>query len=278
MPELPEVETVARSLAPHVKDSLILSANLLHKPTMHELSLPFSSLENCRIVNARRRAKLLMLDLIPPNPEGPTLLVAHLRMTGRLFTPDANAELGKHTRCIFTLQTPKGEKQQMFFDDARTFGKLMAANEDILQKWPFWQSLGPEPFDLTAETFTKRLQSNRPIKTALLDQATIAGLGNIYADEALFKAGINPKRLAKSLSSAEIERLLSSLQAILMDAIAKKGSSIRDYRDANGNAGTFQESFMVYGRGGQTCRLCGEELQKIRIAGRSSVFCGKCQS
>lgn len=279
MPELPEVETVASTLYPHARSAIFTGARLLRPSSLHPLSLPLQSLSGAKIKAVGRRGKLLIFRLDPPDkaPERPTMLVAHLRMTGRLFIKPADTEPGKHTRCLFNLVNKDGRERLLFFDDTRAFGQLMAANETSIQKWPFWRDLGPEPLEIGADAFATRLKGARPIKTALMDQKVIAGIGNIYADESLFAAGISPIRQAGSLSGRESARLLDSIQAILRASISQCGSSIRDYRDANGKEGSFQKGFRVYGRGGQKCKKCGAPLQKIRLSGRATVFCENCQ-
>lgn len=277
MPELPEVETVARTLSPHIIDDLILSATLLRPSSLHRLSMPLSSLAGCRITGVRRRAKLLVIDLEPPTPAGPTLLIAHLRMTGRLFVTAQATPPEKHTRCAMLLQKPSGELQQLFFNDTRAFGQLLACRQNDLAAWEFWRALGPEPLSMAQDDLKPRLNGGRPVKTALLDQKVIAGLGNIYVDESLFDSRILPTRPAGSLTGDECRALLRSIQAILRKAIAKKGSSIRDYRDADGNSGSFQKGFFVYGRGGKECKICGNTLERIKLGGRSTVYCSHCQ-
>lgn len=282
MPELPEVETVARTLAPYVQDCVFEDSTLLRSSTLHPLSLPLKSLAGQRISALRRRAKLLVFDLVPlqgnePIKPIPSCLVIHLRMTGRIFTAKANAESGQHTRCIWNLRKPDQSSFQLFFDDTRTFGKVFVANKELLSAWKFWRELGPEPLELNLGAFLARLRGKRALKASLLDQKVLAGIGNIYADEALFRSGINPQRPTDSLEEKEAEALLKAIKDVLNMAILKKGSSIRDYRDADGKAGNFQKSFFVYGRGGEKCRKCGTILEKIRIGGRSTVFCPQCQ-
>lgn len=279
MPELPEVETVVRTLLPHIRQAVFDSVYLLRPSTLHPLSLPLESLSGLAINNVYRRAKLIVMDIgRESGSEGiPSFLILHLRMTGRIFTTEANREQGKHTRCIFDLKMPDLSKFRLFFDDARTFGQIIAATPAILKKWSFWRELGPEPLTLDTDTFISRLQGRRPIKICLMDQKVIAGVGNIYADEALFQAGISPMRQASSLSPEEAATMLQSIKNILNLSISQCGSSIRDYRDANGNAGAFQNSFLVYGRGGKKCKKCGNILQKTRLGGRSTVFCEHCQ-
>lgn len=274
VPELPEVETVATTLYPHVRDSVFTFARILRPSSQHPLSLPLDTLTGARIAGVGRRGKLLIFNLEGGKPQ---MLVAHLRMTGRIFTASANRELGRHTRCIFGLRSPQGEEKQLFFDDTRAFGQLLAATPEILAQWQFWCALGPEPLEISSSILAERLRGRRPLKTALMDQSVIAGIGNIYADESLFRAGLSPLREAGSLNDREIARLLDALQAILRLSISQCGSSIRDYRDADGNAGAFQNTFRVYGRGGKQCHNCGRELTKVKLSGRATVYCETCQ-
>lgn len=280
MPELPEAETVARTLSPKIIGCKIEDFELLRKQTAHPLSLPFEKLKNLAIEKVGRRGKLVILSLSGQSPKGslPEFLIFHLRMTGRLLTGAYDQPPNKHTRCLFTLVDPHGIKSRLFFDDMRTFGQVLAASRVELDKWDFWKTLGPEPFEITVPDFINRLGTTKSIKTALLDQRIIAGIGNIYADESLFHAGIHPERLAKNLADVEKKTLLASIKYILKRAIGMGGSSIKDYVDANGNSGSFQKSFAVYGRENQKCVKCGESLKKIRLGGRSTVFCPKCQS
>lgn len=284
MPELPEVETVARTLRPHVVGSAIVGASLLRETSLHPLSLRPEELRGCRIAGVERRGKLLLLDLDAAGAARADLhgveglrLAVHLRMTGRLMTHPADSMPGPYTRCVFDLQGPQGA-QRLFFDDVRAFGLLMAGTPDMLARWSFWRELGPEPLDLTEATFAACLsRKNAAVKAVLLDQKVLAGVGNIYADESLFAAGIDPRRKASTLSAAKRDRLLRCLKNVLRLSIEQCGSSIRDYRDADGNVGAFQNSFAVYGKGGEPCRVCGRPLEKIRVAGRGTVFCPHCQ-
>ena len=285
MPELPEVETVARTLLPHVQGCVITGARLLRDSSLHPLSMRPEDLQGCVITGVGRRGKLLLLELdaaqaVNDGVRGATglRLAVHLRMTGRLMTHEAHAEPGPHTRCVFALQSAGGEARSLFFDDVRAFGVLLAGTPQTMQRWDFWRELGPEPLELTDAAFSARLDGkNAAIKAVLLDQKVIAGVGNIYADECLFAAGIDPRRKAASLTAAQRSRLLTSLKDVLLLSISQCGSSIRDYRDANGNVGAFQNSFAVYGRSGQACRACGRALEKVKVAGRATVYCPHCQ-
>lgn len=279
LPELPEVETVVRTLSPHVLHGRILSMRLLRQSSLHPLSLPPESLANLEISGLWRRGKLVVFDL-KDHAQGeaaPTTMVIHLRMTGALLPYPKNSAPAKHTRCIFDLLNANGNPLHLFFDDIRTFGKILIANSLILEKWPFWQNLGPEPLEIGHSAFRKRLAGNKILKSALLDQTVVAGIGNIYADEALFQAGLNPMRKSNSLNDRECQNLLAALKDVLTRSIEQCGSSIRDYKDANGKAGAFQNSFQVYGKGGEKCPRCRGMLQKTRVGGRGTVFCPHCQ-
>ena len=285
MPELPEVETVARTLRPHVQGCVIAGARLLRDSSLHPLSLRPEDLQGCTITDVGRRGKLLLLELdaaqaVSPHVRGATglRLAVHLRMTGRLMTYPMDTAPGTHTRCVFDLKDAQGQQRRLFFDDVRAFGLLLAGTPQTMQKWSFWRELGPEPLELTEAAFSARLEGkNAAIKAVLLDQKVVAGVGNIYADESLFAAGIDPRRKAASLTAAQRSKLLTCLKDVLLLSISQCGSSIRDYRDANGNVGAFQNSFAVYGLSGQACRACGRALEKIKVAGRATVYCPHCQ-
>lgn len=279
MPELPEAETVARTLYPHVYNCVFRDVRLLRPASLHPLSLPPDSLRDFKINDVSRRAKMILFNLesAGKSKNSPNRVIFHLRMTGRVFTADANREQGKHTRCVFDLDKPDGSRFQLFFDDIRTFGQIFIANDESLTKWKFWRKLGPEPLELGLEDFASRFKGTRAIKQALLDQSFIAGIGNIYADEALFLAGVAPTRPLNAMRDQEIEKLLVSVKTTLNASISQCGSSIRDYRDADGNAGAFQNSFAVYGRRGKKCVNCGAELIGTRLSGRATVFCPNCQ-
>ena len=281
MPELPEVETIARTLAPQVTGRVITAVKVLLPKTLAAGKTLFTSLfPGASILSVRRRAKLLLVDLAAPGAgRAPHILAFHLKMTGKLFVHAPVAEPFAHTRMVFDLAEPGGSPaSRLFFDDMRTFGYCRLMRPEDLAVWPFWNKLGPEPLTLSPEGFAQTLSArNGKIKSLLLNQSVIAGIGNIYADEACFRSGINPAAPAATLGKHRLVLLLENLKAVLLESIAECGSSIRDYRDANGNAGAFQNKFQVYGRGGQPCILCGQALEKTVVAGRTTIFCPHCQ-
>lgn len=312
MPELPEVETVARTLAPQVCGRRIVRISVLNAGTWQGSTAAgeVEALRPC-IRGVGRRGKLLILHFgeggpgaggvgeIPSptraeqwpliysaagieqgrpslegqTPEEVTALAFHLRMTGRLFVYPQGTEPGKHTRVIFDLD----DGHRLFFDDTRKFGQVRALCQQELDEWKFWRELGPEPLEISPQKFASRFKSRKAVKALLLDQNIVAGVGNIYADESLFRAGIRPDAKGNAVSVARLEALHKALVEVLLLSIRECGSSIRDYRTARGDVGAFQNSFYVYGRAGEACHKCGTVLESSRVAGRATVFCPKCQ-
>ena len=294
MPELPEVETVRRTLEPKLLGRRILSFEALWSKSLvgspETLKNLPQSLENKRVICLKRRGKLLLVLLAdeskmqncaqPKGVEPDLILGFHLKMTGQVLIKPAGTEPGRHTRLIFTL-----DEGLLFFDDMRKFGFCRAMLPEELEQWSFWKKLGPEPLEIDEKAFVQCFykdanpakQLTGKIKNVLMDQQVIAGVGNIYADESLFRAGIKPDLPVNKLSQPRLKELHKQLQAVLNDGLLAGGSSIRDYRDANGESGSFQENFNVYGKRGQPCPVCGELLEHMKLAGRSTVFCKCCQ-
>jgi formamidopyrimidine-DNA glycosylase len=278
MPELPEVETIARVLAQDVAGRSVESVSVLDESAVHPGSDAFRSLVMGRRIDAvRRRAKLALFDLSPRDGDAGAIIAAHLRMTGRLLVlPQGQAP--DRPRVVLDLSGGVA----LAFCDVRRFGSLHAfpAGQGAggIEGWPFYAGLGPEPLLMTAADFRQRLGRGRArVKALLLDQTVIAGIGNIYADESLFRAGIRPDSPVASLSPERLDSLFASIQAVLVQAIAENGSSIRDYRDAHGDAGAFQNHFRAYGRAGKPCLGCDAPMQATKVAGRGSTFCPHCQ-
>lgn len=270
MPELPEVETIARGLQKPLCGQRIVAWDILNPGSAKGFAgQALSQLSHEHVTGVSRRGKLLFLEL------GQNLLLAfHLRMTGRLLleAPAANPE--KHTRLILSLSSG----QNLVFQDKRKFGysKLLAGHE--LGSWPFYASLGPEPLQIGKNEFLALFQGKKArIKSLLLDQRFIAGIGNIYADESLYLAGIHPASSASELQQSHFVALHQALQEVLLRAIDCGGSSFNDYVNSLGNPGSYQDGFMVYGRRGQSCKKCGSMLQGAKVAGRGTVFCPCCQ-
>ena len=294
MPELPEVETIARTLALRVVGSTITSVRLLHSASLTAGAALLPALAGSRIRRVARRGKLLVLCLehdrdasavtvpVPGLPPASLYLVFHLKMTGSFFVHPPGTAALKHTRLIFDLGRNSPEKitacGRLFFDDIRTFGYCRVMLPEDFAPWGFFASLGLEPLSAGSEDIARALvRGGGNIKAALLDQRRLAGIGNIYADESLFHAKIAPQAKTSSLSQDALLRLAFSLKAVLEQAVRECGSSVRNYRDAAGNVGSFQNGFMVYGRKGEKCRICGSVLLCAKVAGRTTVHCPRCQ-
>lgn len=273
MPELPEVETIVADLRPHLVGRTILRAELAF-PTIVRHPEPeefVDAIVGMRIESVGRRGKYILVHL-----SHDLLLVVHLGMTGQLRLVDESAPLEKHTHVVLFLD----DGRQLRYRDPRRFGRLLLGTEAALLDARKMPRLGPEPIDpdFAADELYRRLRKRTaPLKAVLLDQKAIAGVGNIYADESLHRARLRPDRIAGSVSKKSAARLHESLRESLRTAIANRGSSVDTYRDAWGELGGQQEELLVYGRAGEPCFTCGRPLRAVRIAGRTTVFCTRCQ-
>lgn len=279
MPELPEVETICRGLRPKLEGRVLVRVEQ-RRP---DLRVPFPAgfarrLEGRRIEAVRRRAKYILMDL-----DDGEVLVVHLGMSGRMcLVSDPAPVPGPHDHVLF--HTDDGTT--VVFNDARRFGLMALVRRDDLAQHPLFRDLGPEPLGnaFNGPALSAALAGRRtPIKVALLDQRVVAGIGNIYACEALFRAGISPRRQAASVAGRRAERLAAAIREVLRDAIDAGGSSLRDYVQASGELGYFQHSFAVYGREGEACPGCdcgpppGSGIRRIVQAGRSTFYCPRKQ-
>lgn len=288
MPELPEVETIARGLASRVTGDVIESVCLGPKPeplksAAHEI---VTTLESKRIASVRRVGKHIVFDLEnggrapspvrgksgrkSSKPEQTALPVAqwivHLGMTGRMLVCKSEEAIEKHTHAVARLASGR----ELRFVDPRRFGRLSVAQG--------FAAAGSEPLDVGLDRFVELFRGRKtPIKSALLNQKLLSGVGNIYADESLFRAGIRPRRRASSLTRKELSRLFAAIQEVLKEAISAGGSSISNYVDADGEEGFFQLQHRVYGRKNEPCLVCKTPIKRIVIGGRSSHYCPKCQ-
>jgi formamidopyrimidine-DNA glycosylase len=274
MPELPEVETTRRSFAGRIDRATVLSARLgaaLRWP----LGCSTDSLVGCTVGATERRGKYLWLPL-SRNGEAAGGLLMHLGMSGSLAFRESAVPPGKHDH--FDLHTTNG---LLRLTDPRRFGAVVWSPAiDRPPAAPLLAKLGAEPFDaaLTAEAFHAALQRRRgPVKAALLGGSIVVGAGNIYACEALFAAGIDPRTRSNRISRPRAARLLASVRDTLARALALGGSTLRDFRDAHGMDGAYQDQSHVYGREGQACPNCGAPVRRIVQAQRSTFFCGRCQ-
>jgi formamidopyrimidine-DNA glycosylase len=271
VPELPEVETIARGLAVRVTGDVIESVWLGSKP--EPLKSPAAEIEAAlvskKIADVRRSGKHIVVDLSDPISDAAPATaqwIIHLGMTGRLLVCSPETELAKHTHAVLRLASGR----ELRFVDPRRFGRLA-----VIEKFT---PPGAEPLAISAADFASLFRGRKtPIKSALLNQKLLSGVGNIYADEALYRAGVRPRRRAASLTSDELRRLHNGLKQVLQEAIRLGGSSISDYVDSEGQEGFFQLKHRVYGREGEPCRKCGTPIKRVVIAGRSSHYCPKCQ-
>jgi formamidopyrimidine-DNA glycosylase len=311
MPELPEVETIARGLAKRVTGDVIESVWLGQKkePLKSSAREIVAALEQSRVISVGRIGKHIVFDLEPVGNVGQTLLsaksrkakptpaskrkfsqassnppakvgesarstqaksqwIVHLGMTGRLQVCDPQAELEKHTHAILRLASGR----ELRFVDPRRFGRLSVASA------AGFDAGGIEPLEIDLDRFTKLFRGRKtPIKSALLNQKLLRGVGNIYADESLFRSGLRPRRRASSITREQLGKLHIAVKEVLKEAIALGGSSISDYVDADGEEGFFQLQHRVYGREGEPCLVCKTPIKRVVIAGRSSHYCAVCQ-
>lgn len=274
MPELPEVETVVRGLRPRLEGRVLTQVDVRRG----DLRIPFppgfaDALRGRRVLRVVRRAKYILATL-----DNGVVLIAHLGMSGRMLLGDVASApaLGAHDHV--RLITDDGSI--VTYNDARRFGLMTLTTEKDQDSHPLLAGLGPEPLgnSFHVESLNAALKGKKtPIKAALLDQKVVAGLGNIYVCEALFRSGISPKRLARTVPGARAEKLVPAIRDVLNAAIAAGGSTLRDYVQASGELGYFQHNFLVYGQEGQPCSGCGGTVKRIVQSGRSTFFCPKCQ-
>lgn len=269
MPELPEVETIKRSLEREVVGKEIAGLELRRPGLLQDASLRELEAKavGARIAGVRRRAKYLILDL-----DNRYSLVLHLGLEGRLLLDGKEAK-----EVSLVLQFADGVK--LHFDDIKGYGRLLLSPTSDVERLPSLAKLGLEPFtpNYRWESFEKLMRTNQEIKRLLLDQAKIAGVGNIYASEVLYRCRIHPRQLANELTLSEARCLFDEIQKIMEEAIQHRGSSVYHYRDIDGSKGEFQNFLKVYGRAGQPCERCRTPIEEIDQGGRGTFFCPKCQ-
>ncbi len=281
MPELPEVETLVRDLRPQLTGRRIERVDLpLRKMVRYPKPGMFvRRLTGCRIASVERRGKYIVMPLSTTDGKPHALsrrLIVHLGMTGHLRIWDRETPPVRHTHLVVLLD----DGRELRYDDQRQFGRLLLGTEQELLKARALPPLGPEPLgaDLTLPRFAGLLRRRRRrLKAALLDQSFLAGLGNIYADEACFQARIRPTRYTHRLSLRERGSLYTAIREVLQSSIAARGSSVISYVDAFGLRGNNQDQLLVYGRRGEPCLRCGALLRQTRLAGRGTVYCPRCQ-
>jgi formamidopyrimidine-DNA glycosylase len=273
MPELPEVETMVRDLQERVVGRTITNAQVYWDRMVLYPDVPGfkARLTGRRVEAVRRRGKFAIFDL-----DDGGMLGVHRGMTGSLLHRSLDSEDDRFVRARFQLD----DGYELRMDDARKFGKLVVIAPDVDEVAAPWEGYGPEPLaaDLDPAEFRARFAGRRAaIKTLLLNQRVLAGVGNIYADESLFLAGIRPTRPANSLSKPAMKRLLEAIRTVLTESIEARGTTFSTYRDVDGEMGRNQSTLRVFGKQGQSCPRCGGEIRKIVLNARGTHFCPRCQ-
>jgi formamidopyrimidine-DNA glycosylase len=271
MPELPEVETIVQSLSWKLKGLEISSIRIIYPPVLRNEELSFvRDLKGRKVVGVRRRGKMLLIDF-----ERNLSLLIHLKMTGQLLFCPREEPLDKHTHFVLSF---KDEKNELRFRDVRKFGFISCLRTFDVSCADELKNLGPEPLEIKLFQFKKLFQGRKArLKSLLLNQYFISGIGNIYADEILFQAKLHPLVPASHIGDEDLKRLLKAVRGILRRAIIHKGSSIRSFTNDEGKTGEFQDYHKVYGRESLSCFICGEKIRRLRLGGRSSFFCPRCQ-
>ena len=276
MPELPEVETVVRGLRLSLPGRTVTDVRFGKTDFVDNVAAIAERLPGTRVSAVKRLGKFICIELDSGAASGITHprynLIIHLGMTGQLTLPRSGEAVAPHTHVFFGLD----DGRELRYTDIRRFGRMLLVQESELAN--FLAPLGKEPLEIGAEEFCALLGSRRArIKALLLDQSVLGGIGNIYADESLFRARLHPKRIAERLSEEQLLALHAAIRAVLADAIRLRGSSISDYVDSNGNRGEFQLRHRVYQRDGKPCFRCKSTIRRVIVAGRSSHYCPRCQ-
>lgn len=279
MPELPEVEVLRRSLVPHLVGERIVGIDVARLDLREEIDAPGlrSALSGERIREVRRRAKYLLVDVDGRGPGKGSTLVVHLGMSGRLTVVDGDEPRRKHEHVGFRLASGR----RLRFVDPRRFGLVMTLPTHDLDDDPHFAHLGQEPLEggFSGQTLACRAAGRRlPVKNFLMDATVVAGLGNIYACETLFAAGVHPTRSVARIAAKRWTRIATSAREVLERAIAEGGTTLSDYVDGTGERGWFQVSLGVYGREGESCRRCRRTIRRRVQAGRSTFYCPGCQT
>ena len=270
MPELPEVETVKNGLVKKVLNKKITNCKIIYEgiiayPQKEEF---INNIINQTIIDINRKGKFLIFEL------NDYYLISHLRMEGKYFIKNKEESLNKHDHVIFTLD----DKEELRYNDTRKFGKMHLVKKDELNKTPL-SKLGLEPWDkeLTKEYLKQKLNKKKAIKTLLLDQSIITGIGNIYADEILFLSKINPETMGINLTNKNLQDIIDNTKIILEKAIKLGGTTIHTYTSVDGITGRFQQELLVHGKKTLPCPICKQEILKITVNGRGTYYCPKCQ-
>lgn len=272
MPELPEVETVKENLKKRlintkINDVKVLYNNIIAYPDTNTFE---KTLKNKKVKDITRRGKFIIFDLED------YYLLSHLRMEGKYFIKNKNDQINKHEHVIFNLDN----NQELRYMDTRKFGKMFLIQKENIDTIGPLKELGLEPFDkkLTPNYLKEKIKNKIiPIKTVLLDQSIIAGIGNIYADEILFLSHVNPLKKSNTLKEKELNNIIKSTKEVLNKAIAKGGTTIHTYTSVDGIKGTYQDSLFVHNKEKELCKVCQTQIKKIKVGGRGTYYCPHCQ-
>jgi len=272
MPELPEVETICRGLRPLLQGRTIIAIEVLEPRLRCRIQPGFAAeLEGRIFTDVRRKGKYLLISLAPDK-----IWIAHLGMSGKLIYVKRGRPRERHDHIIATLDNG----DELRYHDPRRFGFSLAVSQSRINDVPQIRQLGPEPFDRGFHhhyLYSVARQSARRIKDLLTDQRVVVGLGNIYANEVLFRAGIRPTRRAWKIGRPGIQRIAEAIPQLLEEAIRSRGTSFSDYRDGEDRKGEFQDHLLVYSRTGKGCRVCGGIIKQLQVGNRSSFYCRLCQ-
>ncbi len=272
MPELPEVETLKISLEKELLGKTFTSIELKRPKLRNIIDKEIASkIIKAKVLKLTRRAKYLIIELDNGNS-----IIIHLGMSGRVVSRELDYDLQKHDHVILYLN----DQRKLVFNDVRRFGMIYCLPNSNLMEQQIFQNLGPEPLEseFSASYLEAELKNKKaPIKTVLMQNDIVVGVGNIYASESLFLAKINPQRIANSLSSEEITALVKAIKQVLKYAIEAGGTTLRDFVDGDNKPGYFKQKLLVYGKENISCTSCGDKIIKLKQAGRSSFFCNTCQ-
>jgi len=269
MPELPEVEVSRQGIAPYLENAKITKIIVRNAQLRWPVPMSLQDALDCTVISVRRRAKYLLLET-----EKGTIII-HLGMSGSLRVLDSSVAVEKHDHVDIVLDSGKCLR----LNDPRRFGSVLWESGNVLEH-KLLASLGPEPLtdDFTAKRLFDRSRSRKtPVKSFLMDNHNVVGVGNIYANEALFSAGISPRRAAGNVSLQRYKILVEEVKAVLAKAIEQGGTTLKDFTQTDGKPGYFVQELQVYGKGGKPCPKCGEELQAVKIGQRNTIYCNQCQ-
>jgi len=280
VPELPEVTTIVEGLKEKVIGKKIIDVWCDHQKLVQRSKVKVQKVKSAKIVNVRRRAKYIIIEL-----DNDLALVIHLRMTGHLlYRPLDKSKYSKALDDPYNqfvhFKLKLDDNHELAFSDLRKFGTVEVMPIPEVKSYFENKEIGPEPLDksFTYEVFLERINRKKgAIKQVLIDQTVIAGIGNIYADEILFEAGIHPKRKTNQLSGAELKKIYEAIQKILKSAVKYRGTSISDFRDVSGEKGSFEKNLKVYRQTGKPCSKCGTKIERIVVGQRGTHFCPRCQ-